>query len=150
MNCLSKTNSTEVLKILETINQQINTIYDFKIRTCKKIELLESCLLKFKRFLHPNHYIFVSIRSTLIDLMQVNGSDSQYFGRINELCRNLVQVLNTIEPGKSRARGKILLILHNSITALAKTDNKFILCNESLDILKDANEILSWEDISLS
>lgn len=82
--------------------------------------------------------------------MQVNGIDFQYFGRINEVCRNLLQVFNTIEPGKSRARGKILLIQHNLITALAKTDNKFSLCNESLDILREATEILSWEDVSLS
>ena len=116
--------------------------------TREKIEQFESCLLKFKSILHPNHYIFVSIRSTLIDLMQVDGSNSEHanFGRINELCRNVLEVLNTIEPGKSRARGKMLLALHNSITALTKTDNKLILSNEASNILKEATEILSWED----
>ena len=152
MDCSSKITSIEVLKILETINQQVNMVYDSKILTRKKIEQLESCLLKYKSVLHPNHYIFVSIRSTLIDLMQLDRSYSQNanYGRLNELCRNLLQVLDTIEPGKSRARGKMLLILHNSITAPAKTDNKFSSSNESSDILKEATEILNWEDFSLS
>lgn len=138
--------------MLETINQQVNMVYDSKIMTRKKIEEFESCLQKFKSILHPNHYIFVSIKSTLIDLMQVEGINSQNanFGRINEICRHLLEVINIIEPGKSRARGKLLLILHNSITALAQTESKFSLCNESSDVLKEATEILSWEDFSFS
>lgn len=133
--------------MLETINQQVNMVYDSKIMTRKKIEEFESCLQKFKSILHPNHYIFVSIKSTLIDLMQVEGRNSQNvnFGRINEICRQLLEVLNIIETGKSRARGKMLLILHNSITALAKIDSS---SNEASDVLKEATEILSWEDYS--
>lgn len=152
MDCSSKTNSIEVQKILEKINHQVKMVYDSKIKILKKIEELESCLLKFKRFLHPNHYIFVSIRSTLIDLMLIdrNYSQNANFGRLNEVCRNLLEVINKIEPGKSRARGKMLLVLHNAITALAKTDASFSLSNESSDILKEATEILSWEEFSLS
>ncbi|CAO1309455.1 unnamed protein product [Diamesa serratosioi] len=148
MSCSSKINAIEVLKIMGTVKQEDTTILTSKDTICKKMEQYESFLVKLKNILHPNHQIFMSIKTIMIDLIQVDvrRTENSKFGRIYELCRNVLDVLNIIAPGKSRARGKILLIIQHSINTLAQKDNNFNLENAT-DMLYEAIEIMSWEEL---
>lgn len=95
--------------LVETIHEEI----DEAEQVPSVIELLECILQKYSgKVLHPNHYL----------LAWVHYSLSQMYGRVKgwsmaelsldslkrkeEICRRLLAIVDVIEPGLSRIRGK--------------------------------------------
>lgn len=71
-----------------------------------------------------------------------------------EMCRQLLQVLDTVEPGMSRSRGMVLYELHAPLLHIARSqwvaesiDNAAIKSKmiEAMTILQQAIDILSFE-----
>lgn len=89
------------------------------------IEQREYIFRKYRSVLHPKHAFMTLMRHSL----------SQLYGRVEgymlddlpdillerkaELCRDLLQVLNVIEPGYSRMRGKINFYILKKMLILA-------------------------------
>lgn len=115
---------------------------------------------KYHSVLHPRHAFLSMLRASL----------TQLYGRVNEyelddlpdivlehkvdMCRLLLQVLDVIEPGLTRARGVTLYELHAPLLFLAKSQwtsqaiNDAALkskMSEAASILKEATDILTLE-----
>lgn len=131
--------------------------------------------------LHPNHYLFTSARHSL---SQLYGRDERYLlgslsteqlERKATICRELLTVVNVVEPGLTRLRGNVdgfytltrhsitvvvligvtLYEMHAPILLLARKRFESGECTsqelkekveEVLSMLMEANRILSLED----
>ena len=76
--------------------------------------------------LHPNHQFLIDIRGRLIPNMCNNSNscisflESEMCRRKLKLCEEQLHVMNTIDPGFSIARGKLLIELQQTKLKLGK------------------------------
>lgn len=128
------------------------------------VESMENLLAKFKSFLHPNHFIMISIKNALIDSYgHVKGHllsqlPDALLRRKIELCKEVLEILDVFEGGKSRARALMLFELQAAMVFYAKSQlqlgnlsrNEYLgQLEEARDLLDESNETLSWEDESV-
>lgn len=82
------------------------------------INQIESFMRKYAKALHRNHYIFLSAKHSLcqlygkVDGFLINELSVEQLQRKEECCRDLLEVIDVLEPGSSRLRGVILYELH--------------------------------------
>lgn len=82
------------------------------------INQIEIFMRKYSMTLHKNHYIFLSAKHSLcqlygkIDGFLINELSIEQLKRKEAYCRDLLDVINILEPGSSRLRGVILYELH--------------------------------------
>ena len=127
----------------------------------ERLQETEKLLKKYRVVLHPLHFLMISLKQNLIEMY---GRVKEYemvelpdvlLERKEELCRQVLRVLNVFEPGLSRARAMILYELHVPVVLLAKSG--FIAevltgrklkekLSEAITILKDCVDILQYED----
>lgn len=73
----------------------------------------EDYLKRYANVLHQNHYLILSAKHSLCQLMGrsdgfiINELDLSQLQRKEEYCRDLLNVVNVLEPGASRLRGII-------------------------------------------
>lgn len=85
------------------------------------INQMEMFLKKYSKTLHRNHYIFLSAKHSLcqlygkIDGFLINELSMKQLKRKEECCRDLLEVIDVLEPGSSRLRGVIFYELHAPI-----------------------------------
>lgn len=78
------------------------------------INQIEMFMGKYAKTLHRNHYIFLSAKHSLCQLMGkidgflINELTAEQLKRKEEYCRDLLEVIDILEPGNSRLRGVIL------------------------------------------
>ncbi|KAK5641885.1 hypothetical protein RI129_010432 [Pyrocoelia pectoralis] len=129
------------------------------------IQGMESFLQKYRNVLHPNHYLCLGIK---LSLSQVYGKVTGYIindlspealNRKKDICKEIMEVFNVIEPGFTRLRGVTLYELHAPIMMLTtknyeqgkltKTELRRRL-REVLEYLEEAALILGYEPESTS
>lgn len=129
------------------------------------INQIEMFMRKYLKSLHKNHYIFLSAKHSLCQLygktdgFLINEMSLDLLRRKEDYCRDLLEVIDVLEPGASRLRGVILYELHapvmlqatNELQAgkVSNSDFKRRL-KEVVQILKKSHEILKHEAIGTS
>ncbi|XP_017059323.1 SET domain-containing protein SmydA-8 isoform X1 [Drosophila ficusphila] len=161
-SCGATTSNTEAQKMLQSLQAEVNAVQSLE-NGAKRLEEVERLLRKYKSLLHPLHYIATGLRQLLIEMYgRVKGYEmvqlpDQKLERKAELCRQVLRVLNTFEPGLSRTRAMNLYELHVPLVLLAKSG--FIAGKlkggelrarlvDAIDLLTECVEILEFEDKS--
>lgn len=127
----------------------------------ERLQETERLLKKYRSVLHPLHFIQISLKQNLIEMYgRVQGYEMVelpdiLLERKEELCRQVLRVMNVFEPGLSRTRALILYELHVPVVLLAKSGfiaevltgpklkEKLL---EAIAILRECVEILQYED----
>ncbi|XP_055838401.1 SET domain-containing protein SmydA-8 [Episyrphus balteatus] len=127
----------------------------------ERLQECEALLRKYRLILHPAHFIQTSLRQSLIEMYgRVHGYEMVelpdiLLERKEELCRQVLGVLNIFEPGLSRARAMLLYELHVPLVLLAKSGfiakvlsitNLKERIQEAVNILEECVSILKYED----
>lgn len=127
----------------------------------QKLQETEKLMRKYRVVLHPLHFIQIGLRQNLIEMYgrvaeyELSELPDVMLEHKEELCRQVLHVLDVFEPGLSRARAMILYDLHVPLVLLAKSG--FIggvitadkLKHKLLDVIAILNEcvdILQYED----
>lgn len=82
------------------------------------INQIELFMRRYAKTLHSNHYIFLSAKHSLcqlygkVDGFLINELSAEQLKKKEDYCRDLLDVINVLEPGSSRLRGVILYELH--------------------------------------
>ncbi|XP_041982341.1 SET domain-containing protein SmydA-8 [Aricia agestis] len=121
---------------------------------------LEEFLDKYKETLHPTNHLVVQAK---MGLMQIYGNYKGYtlaemsdllIKRKIDLCHELLEVADKIEPGWSRFRGTILLELQSALVVQTKREYEAGILTkagaqdqlmQSMDLLQEAVNILRQE-----
>ncbi|KAH8289973.1 hypothetical protein KR018_012433 [Drosophila ironensis] len=159
-SCDAVSSPAEVEALLNSLQSEVNVVQGLEMGA-KRLEEAERLLRKYKSLLHPLHFIATGLRQLLIEMYgRVQGYEmvqlpEHQLERKAELCRQVLRVLNTFEPGLSRTRAMNLYELHVPLVLLAK--NAFIASRlsggelrgrlvDAIDLLKECVEILECED----
>lgn len=161
-HCDFKSPGANVAKMIETVEKEIE-MTEYMEYDAKRLQATEQLYKRYRSIFHPNHYIQTQLRQQLIRMYgQVEGYEMLELPDVIlehkiELIRQVLQVLDVIEPGKSRARAMMLFELHVPMIFLAKSiyaagglegdalREKF---REVMKVLEECKEILEWEDPS--
>lgn len=159
-HCEFKAPGPNVRKMLETIEKEISML-DCMDYDATRLQETERLYKRYRSVFHPNHYIQMGLRQQLIQMYgQVEGYEMLELPDVllehkTELIKQVLRVLDVIEPGKSRARAMMLFELHVPMIFTAKSiyaagllegeplRKKF---REVIDVLEECKEILEWED----
>uniref|UniRef100_A0A182M1X4 SET domain-containing protein n=1 Tax=Anopheles culicifacies TaxID=139723 RepID=A0A182M1X4_9DIPT len=110
--CRKEMSCESVVLLLETLSQQLECIDG------NDVAGLETFLRQQALILHDNHYILLSVKHSLCELY---GKIENYLvpqlsldqlKRKESLCRDLLEVVDQLEPGLTRLRGTIMYELH--------------------------------------
>jgi hypothetical protein len=78
------------------------------------IPALEAFLTRYQNVLHPNHYHCLGVQHSLCQLygkapgFLINDMTEMQLRHKRDLCRQLLKVVDVLEPGYSRLRGEKL------------------------------------------
>lgn len=155
ISCPGYTISSKSVRLLiDRINQE------YMIIDCNDVISLEFFLKKYRNVLHPNHYICLAIKLSLsqlygkIDNYLIYQLSDQQLSRKIELCKEIMQVFNIIEPGLTKLRGVTLYELHAPLMVLltrqfergtVKKEEIKIRLREVVSCLIEARNILELE-----
>jgi hypothetical protein len=87
---------------------------------------LEAFLSRYHNVLHPNHYHCLGVQHSLCQLygkapgFLINDMTEAQLRHKRDLCRQLLKVVDVLEPGYSRLRGEISLSLSLSLSETSK------------------------------
>ncbi|XP_037789284.1 uncharacterized protein LOC119584682 [Penaeus monodon] len=92
------------MKVKAATVERLNKVVAYELQETREdsIPALESIFRKYQFILHPQHFHMVGIKHTL----------SQVLTRKIACCRDLLKVLDVLDPGISRLRGLTLYELH--------------------------------------
>lgn len=159
-HCEFSTSGQAVRKILMIVQNEIDQTEEIA-PGAEAIEMREQLLRKYRSVFHPKHSCLISLKHSLSQLYgRVEGYNlgelpDILLERKMELCRQILEVLDVINPGESRMRGMMLYELHAPLLLLAKNEFK---CGtlpaeklkermmEPMKLLKESAHILSRED----
>lgn len=159
-NCDFKSPGANVAKMIETVEKEISQL-DYLEWDATRLQETEKLYKRYRSIFHPNHFIQTGLRQQLIQMYgQVEGYEMLELPDVVlehkvDLIRQVMQVLDVIEPGKSRARAMMLFELHVPMIFLAKSiyaagllegealREKF---REVMLVLEECKEVLEWED----
>lgn len=112
--------------------------------------------------MHPSHYIQTNLRQSLIELYgRVENFELQILpisllDRKIEMCLNVLDILDTVQPGKNRTRALLLYEMHGPLIIRSKklfqqnriSNDEFLNdVSRAIVLLDETIEILEWEDI---
>lgn len=112
--------------------------------------------------MHPSHYIQTNLRQSLIELYgRVENFELQILpisllDRKIEMCLNVLDILDTVQPGKNRTRALLLYEMHGPLIIRSKklfqqnriSNDEFLSdVSRAIVLLDETIEILEWEDI---
>lgn len=90
--------------IKSTLNEVRRIIDDVSYYDVQKIEFL---LRKLQLTLNPNHFLLMEVKQNLVALYNTMDLTRKTLERKIDLCREILRVLEVIEPGISRLQGKL-------------------------------------------
>lgn len=120
--------------ILRNIRYHVNRIGPF-------IDEIEAFLARYSDILHSNHYIFIEMKQRLAALIRHMGERDESYTRSEklikrkiELCKEILPLLDVLQPGISRLKGIALYEQFLPFVQLAKLyyEQKAIPPNEYL------------------
>ncbi|XP_014098807.1 SET domain-containing protein SmydA-8 isoform X1 [Bactrocera oleae] len=158
--CTFQTSNNAIQKALSVIQSEVATLQAMD-PSPQKLQETEKLMRKYRVVLHPLHFIQIGLRQNLIEMYgrvaeyELSELPDVMLEHKEELCRQVLHVLDVFEPGLSRARAMILYDLHVPLVLLAKSG--FIggvitadkLKHKLLDVIAILNEcvdILQYED----
>lgn len=105
----------------------------------------EDYLKRYANVLHQNHYLILSAKHSLCQLIGrsdgyiINELDLTQLQRKEEYCRDLLNVVNVLEPGASRLRGIICYEMHAPmmVKITREFENRTINSNQLRSRLKE-------------
>ena len=112
----------------------------------------EEYLKRYANVLHRNHYLILSAKHSLCQLIGrsdgfiINELDLTQLQRKEEYCRDLLDVVNVLEPGASRLRGIICYELHAPLMMkiTREFENRIINSNQLRSRLKEVRTKLAF------
>ncbi|XP_054258532.1 SET domain-containing protein SmydA-8-like [Macrosteles quadrilineatus] len=108
-------------------------------------DALESLLHKLRNTLSPSHSVVVDIKQSIIAALREQQPTRANTRRKIELCRELLPLLQAIEPGLSRLRGITLYELHIGLVTMSQEFGEHEWLQEAQDVLKEAVSLLLYE-----
>ncbi|RZC35634.1 histone-lysine N-methyltransferase ASHR1 [Asbolus verrucosus] len=157
-HCEFKTKAGAVRRVFEAIQTEIDAVE--MVSGAQGIEQRESIYRKYRSVLHPKNAYMTILRTALTQLYgraegySVEDLPDLLLERKVELCYQLLEVLDVVEPGASRIRGITLYELHAPLMILARNEyNSDMITREefrkkmqeAVDILGKSVEILKNE-----
>ncbi|KAK9696141.1 hypothetical protein QE152_g32092 [Popillia japonica] len=158
-HCSNTLKGSTIRKVFKTIQEEIDQV-EAMPQDSMAIEARESLYRKYRSVLHPRNAYFTVLR---ISLAQMYGKIEGYtmdvlpdvlYERKVELCQQILENINVLEPGWSRLRGIIMYELHAPIIMLArnlynndvidKTELRAKLM-EAIELLRESSQILILE-----
>lgn len=161
-HCPFKAPATAVQKAISFIQAEVDEVLSMDF-TAERLQHGEELLRKYRSVLHPLHFIQTGIRQVLIEMYgRVEGFTLPELPDVIlehkiDLCLQLMSVLDTVHPGKTRARALLLYELHAPLVQRARSAFEVGLINgeqlrhklqNAIDLLKECAAILDWEDTS--
>ncbi|XP_054741759.1 SET domain-containing protein SmydA-8 isoform X2 [Anastrepha obliqua] len=158
--CTFKTSNNAVQKALTVMQAEVAVIQAME-PSPQKLQETEKLMRKYCVVVHPLHFIQIGLRQSLIEMY---GRVAEYelaelpdvmLEHKEELCRQVLKVLDVFEPGLSRTRATLLYELHVPLVLLAKSGfiagvlSAEALREKLLDvigILRECVDILQYED----
>jgi hypothetical protein len=109
------------------------------------IKDFEDYLKRYANVLHQNHYLMLSAKHSLCQLIGrsdgflINELTLNQLQRKEQYCRDLLAVINVFEPGMSRLRGVICYEMHAPMMIMItrEFENKTINSNQLKSRLKE-------------
>lgn len=93
----------------------------------------EDYLKRYANVLHQNHYLILSAKHSLCQLIGrsdgfiINDLDISQLQRKEDYCRDLLNVVNVLEPGASRLRGIICYEVNIEHLTVSKLYDNFVI-----------------------
>ncbi|XP_037049425.1 SET domain-containing protein SmydA-8-like [Bradysia coprophila] len=158
--CDFNTNATAVQRALSIIQTEVDAIQSMDF-SAERLEKCEQLFRKYRSVFHPQHYIQTGLRQNLIEMYgRVEGYELQDLPDVMlehkiDLCRQVLNVLNVIHPGKTRCRAMLMYELHAPLVLIARSayaagvlqgDALKSKLQEAVDLLEECTPILEWED----
>lgn len=160
MKCPFKTPGSAVQTVITTIESEINQLQQLET-SIENIKLCENVLKKYSKILHSNHFLIINMKENLIDMYGCQLSSkidndfitAECLERKIELCRDVLKVLDVIQPGLNRARAMIMYEIFTSMGAVLKKNwsslpNRSQHIEQTKTLLGDILKIMQWEDES--
>jgi hypothetical protein len=157
-HCEFKTSAVAVRKVYDVVQSEIDAVE--MLSGPEGIEQREAIYRKYRSVFHPKNAYMTIIRTALTQLYgraegyTVEDLPDLLLERKIELCNQLLEVLDVVEPGHSRIRGVTLYELHAPLMVLARNqytsdviskDEFRKKMQEAVDTLGRAVEILNNE-----
>ena len=146
--------------MVTTIEGEIGQLQELET-SIENIKLCENVLTKYSKILHPNHHLLVSLKENLIDMYgwqlsnQIDNDATiiECLDRKIALCKEVLSVLNVIQPGLNRARAMLIYEIYTSIGAIIKKNSASVAnrsqhIEEAKRLLSECLTIFEWEDES--
>lgn len=144
--------------VVQTIDSEVKCLAELET-SLENIQSCEEVLKKYLKILHPNHFLILSLKENLIDMYgwQLGNNNENEFviaqslERKIELCRDVLKLLDVIQPGLNRGRGMIIYEIYTSMGATLKKHwktmpNRKEYVNEMKHFFDECVMILEWED----
>uniref|UniRef100_A0A336MKR3 CSON000704 protein n=1 Tax=Culicoides sonorensis TaxID=179676 RepID=A0A336MKR3_CULSO len=118
----------------------------------------EAFLSKYRNVLHKNHYLNLSAKHSLCQVYgrtanhMLQNMSPEELSRKETICRDLLEVIDVLEPGLSRLRGVIMYELHAPLMMQARIlfESKKISSNDLRKRLKEVKKLLVESENILS
>ena len=146
--------NNDVLELMDVLQQKIKCLgYD------EPIEIWEGALNDLQVFLHPNNYLCMNVKRTLIQLYGNREkfelpADVTKISRKIELCKNHINVYSKVDNGYSSWKGKVLeelvgpyMLYNKYLLKSCQIDENAYFKNykESLRMIKEASKCRQYE-----
>ncbi|XP_063709852.1 SET domain-containing protein SmydA-8-like [Culicoides brevitarsis] len=144
----------DVLSLVDNLFEEMETVDP------NATEGYEAFLSKYRNVLHKNHYLNLSAKHNLCQLYGRTAShmlqdmSPEELSRKETICRDLLEVIDILEPGLSRLRGVVMYELHAPLMMQARKlfESRKISTNdlknrlkEVVNLLRESEKILSFE-----
>lgn len=114
-NCNYTVSGKSIVALLDRLFDEFESLDPNSIKD------YEDYLKRYENVLHQNHYLMLSAKHSLCQLIGrsdgylINELDLSQLQRKEQYCRDLLAVVNVFEPGMSRLRGIICYEMHAPI-----------------------------------
>lgn len=156
--CPFTTPGVAVNSVVTTIESEITLLSELETST-ENIRSCEDVMKKYLKILHSNHYLILSLRENLIDMygwQLTNKTDNEFviaecLERKIELCKEVLKVLDVIQPGLNRGRAMTIYEIFTSMGAILKRNwnsvpNRKEYIDEAKRYLNECLLVFEWED----
>lgn len=158
--CSFTTPSSAIEEVITVIKDELTQLQELETSN-ENIKLCENVLTKYSKILHQNNHLLINLKENLIDMYGWQLSNQidndaviiQCLDRKIALCREVVSVLNVIQPGLNRARAMLIYEIYTSIGGVIKKNSASVANRgqhiaEAKRLLNECLTIFEWEDES--
>nr|XP_040581795.1 SET domain-containing protein SmydA-8-like isoform X2 [Lepeophtheirus salmonis] len=138
-SCNSCSKGLSKIRLQMIINENTEKIRTATRSQGPKIDVLKELIVDLKDSLHGNHFLILQVEYILVVLMSnsipslsssiknknitINNIDPSIWKEYTALCEHIYYVMNKLDPGYSKNRGKILKDYIRALMNLAKIEN---------------------------